>query len=143
MRLKGIGRLDAVTESILSKVPSRKAKKSPEDDTIIHIYSHWPWDPCVRRPSCVTFRMRLRYLRVHLRLFHTAGVTLHILDVTPYALRLRLSSHYLCTHLRDLPIRSRGCGRKALALSWIFRSPLNLNESAGDSLIARPACLKI
>ena len=55
MRLKGIGRLDAVTESILSKVPSRKAKKSPEDDTIIHIYSHWPWDPCVRRPGCVTF----------------------------------------------------------------------------------------
>src|SRR5258707_13784030 len=46
-------------------------------------------------------------------------------------------------HLRDAATRSKRSGRGVLALSWIFRSPLNLNASAGDSLIARPAPLKI
>ena len=81
----------------------------------------------VRAPAGLRYlRMRLRYLRVHLRLFHTAGVTLHILDVTPYALGLGLNWHYLRMHLRDPATRFKRSGSGVLDLSWIFRSPLNL-----------------
>ena len=51
MRLKGMGRLDAATESFSPRSPLERRKKSPEDATIIHIDSHWPWDQCVRRPG--------------------------------------------------------------------------------------------
>jgi hypothetical protein len=70
--------------------------------------------------------MRFYYLRVHLRLFHQQGVTLHILDVTPYALSLEPNWHYLRMHLRDPATRSKRSGSGVLPLSWIFRSPLNL-----------------
>ena len=81
----------------------------------------------VRTPAGLRYlRMRLCYLRVHLRLFHIAGVTLHILDVTPYALSLGLNRHYLRTHLRDPAARFNRSGSGVLHLSWIFRSPLNL-----------------
>ncbi|MEA2261643.1 MAG: hypothetical protein QOJ51_4468, partial [Acidobacteriaceae bacterium] len=68
---------------------------------------------------------------------------MHILKVTLYALKSQLNLHYLRMHLRDPATRCKSSGRGAFALSLIFRSPLNLNASPGDSLIARPASLKI